>query len=472
MRTSTSLFAGRGSSRPWGWLLTLGVACAVVAGCSGGLPAPAAASHISGTPRAQASTTTSAQPVSRTGAPTAFTSGNGTALPTAASANTSIGGDQGGPAPVSLAGYTAFITTGTAVQVVDTATGHVLGSVVPYHTVPDPAGGDAVGVGSAPAPPLVADVNGEQVALAGYVIEIAGHGTTPSSLAVEVDAVTASATISWDIIAPLPGQPGQAPSLYGGPDVDFVGVSGDIAVAAVGDSEDGFSTVAFDLATRRPLWQSQTFLASAVVGSTVIGTTDPTGTPEVLGTHDTPDMFYLAGLSAAQGKTLWQESEAITGANVQQSAPGKIMVEAADYSTGNDIISVLNASTGQGTTLANQSEVGEDSLPWSCAYDGQSVVVCDDAVPPAADFAVNGVTGNVLWQLPDAAENRTSLTVTAVYDGYVYGYTSAGSVVLNAETGKDVNDSPGVAPLVVDPDVGIADSPKTHQLRAYVTTAS
>jgi outer membrane protein assembly factor BamB len=84
-------------------------------------------------------------------------------------------------------------------------------------------------------------------------------------------------------------------------------------------------------------------------------------------------------------------------------------------------------------------------------------------------FAVDGTTGKVLWQLPDKKANRTAPNITGTYDGMVYGTTANGPVVLNARTGKDVNDSPGTAPIVTDPDVGIGDS-EHDGLESYLAT--
>jgi hypothetical protein len=448
-------------------LVTLVCATALV-GCSSKNPAPLSAGEVQGTPASAAGTQSSV----RTRPPTAFEAAKGTPLPSAATDNTSLGGEQQGPAPIALHGYTAFVTTGTAVQVVNTATGRVNGSVKPLHQVPDPADqGGGIVVGNAAAPPLVEETASGPVALAGYVVQIGGHGTTPSSLAVEVDAITTDAQLAWDIIAPLPGQPGQTPFLSGGPDVDFIGLSGGDVIANVGDAQDGFTTIAFDIVDRRSMWQNQALRASAVVGGMAIGTTD-SAAPSVLGSNSTGDTLHLAGVSVAQGTTEWQQSETIAVASVQQAGPELVMVEATDLSSGNDVISVLKADTGKGKTIANQSPQGGIALPWDCRYDGQSAVVCDnpEGMQASTAFAVDGPTGNTLWTLPDPKANRTALTITAVYDGMVYGTTASGPVVLDAQTGKDVNDSPGVAPVMVDPDVGVAESPSGTQLKAYPAT--
>lgn len=46
-------------------------------------------------------------------------------------------------------------------------------------------------------------------------------------------------------------------------------------------------------------------------------------------------------------------------------------------------------------------------------------------------------------------------TVTAVWHGAVYGYTDHGPIVLDATTGADRNDHPGIAPTLVDAYAGV-----------------
>lgn len=56
-----------------------------------------------------------------------------------------------------------------------------------------------------------------------------------------------------------------------------------------------------------------------------------------------------------------------------------------------------------------------------------------------------------------------------MYGGYLYGTTPSGPVVLDARTGKDANDSPGVAPVAFDAGVGIAKG-QGNELEAYPVT--
>lgn len=65
--------------------------------------------------------------------------------------------------------------------------------------------------------------------------------------------------------------------------------------------------------------------------------------------------------------------------------------------------------------------------------------------------------------------NRTAPNIAEAYDGLVYGTTANGPVVLNARTGEDVNDSPGVVPIVTDPDAGIGEG-ENNELESYLAT--
>ena len=422
--------------------------CAIAAGCAGVMGPRTAGPGPAGPPL-----------TARHGAPTAF-SRTGIPLPSAVGANTS----PGGAAPVVLNGYSLFVATGTSMSVMNAVTGQAAGSEGPAYTVLKPPAGTN-SPGDAPATPLVVSVGGQRVTLAGYVVQIPGEGTVAPSVALELDAVDASARRLWEILAPLPGQPSD---LAGDPTVSLVGSAGDAAVAVVGDAGDGYRTVAFDLAGRKAAWQDPSFVAGAVGGNTVVGTTDD-ASRSGLGSHSEGDTLYVSGVGLRTGKTEWRRSGPVSGASVAQAGPREVLVEAIDASSGKDVISLLSAGSGTGTVIAAESpSFGSQSLPWTCRFDGRRTVVCGSSQGDHA-FAVDGETGDTLWKLPDQSANRVAPDITAVYDGMVYGTTANGPLVLNARTGKDVNDSPGIAPVAVDPDVGIADTASSG-LEAYLAT--
>jgi hypothetical protein len=287
---------------------------------------------------------------------------------------------------------------------------------------------------------------------------------------VEIDAVGTDAQRLWETLAPLPGQPAD---LHGDPTVTFAGSSGSDAVAVVGDNDDNYRSIAFNLANHDVLWQNTKFLAGTVVGDTVVGTTDPSQ-PFRLGTHEDlgplSNTLYVSGVSLQTGRAVWQQSESVSDASIQRGGPDTVLVEDQN-SYDSEAISLVHVSTGKEQALTGeQASLGGGGL-WTCQFDGQATVVCaDDTVQSDSVIAFDGSTGQELWQLPGQSENRVAPAITVAYEGKVYGKVLPnGPVVLDARTGNYVNDSPGVAPVLVDPDVGIAAN-KDGQLEAYPVT--
>ncbi len=436
--------------------------CAAIAGC--GASSTATGSRRTLTARSSA---TVSQPTVPDTAPTAFGS-LGVQLPPAVDANTSAGGDQSGPPPLALSGDTVFVATGTAMQVLDGISGQTLGSVSASYQIPKPTGQNEGFVGGADAPPQLATVNGEQVALTGYVVELPGRGTTPPQVAIEVDAVDAHGQRLWEILAPIGGEP---QNIVGNPVVTFIGVAGAVAIATVGDNDDGQSTVAFDLNARRLLWESGTFSAEAVSGDTVLGTAG-SSTAFLSGSGPSFASLHVAEVSPQTGRTVRELPGVVDDAAITSAGNTTALIESEDSGTPPTVVlSLLNTVTEKSTVLTReQAEVGL-GLPWTCLFDGQATVVCGNSSGSTAlgvlAFAVDGATGRLLWQLPDKRANRVAPTITTAYDGEVYGTTQSGPVVLDARSGKDVNDSPGVAPIVVDSTVGVALNQQQSFLQAF-----
>lgn len=201
---------------------------------------------------------------------------------------------------------------------------------------------------------MIVDQRGQQVAIFGYLVSLPGHGTTPSSLAVELDAVTTSGTLLWSMTTPTRAQPSL---IIEAPILTFVGVSGDDAIATVGDDEEGYSTYAFNITSRTVAWVNAQFLAQAVVGGTVLGTYDTSPPSSGLGESDTAnlDALHVEAVSAATGKTTWQQAESVTAADIQQASPSTIMTEAIDSASGNAVIWLLHLNTGKGSEIYNHA---------------------------------------------------------------------------------------------------------------------
>jgi hypothetical protein len=471
-RDGTPRKAYRSGRTQRGLLVAVPIAllCGGLAACSG---SPASSTGGLSPTRSTGNSSSSAVPAlqNRAGAPTAFKT---TGIPLPAAVN-SLSGDSERPYPIAVSGYTVFLSLGTSSEVMDAATGETVGVVKVQHTIAQPT--DSAELGASPealgdtgGAPVVVDQQGQHVGIFGYVVSLPGHGTTPPSLALELDAVTASGTLLWSMTTPTRAQPSE---IDGWPVLNFVGLSGDDAIATVGDDQDGVSTYAFDIASRTTAWVSPQFLAQTVVGGTVLGTYDPS-TPSSdggsLGDADSSgnDALHVEAVSAATGQTTWQQSESVSQAAIQQASPATILTEAVDSSSGNDVIWLLHLGTGEGSEIYNRAGEG-GGAPFTCVSDDETAVVCTDSDTQSA-FGVNGTTGKELWLLPDQSSNRVAPDVAAVFDGDVYGSTPSGPLVLNAVTGAVLNYSPGVDPVLVDSDLGIAKD-ENDLLEAYLATS-
>jgi hypothetical protein len=456
----------------WGYrgllvAVPIALVCGGLAGCSG---SPASGAGGPGPARSAGRLPGSTPPVARdrTGAPTAF---RATGIPLPAAVD-SLSGDSERAYPIAVFGYTVFVSLGTSSEVIDAATGQTAGVVKVGHPIAQATtsaelGANPEALGDTGGAPVIVGQQGQHVAIFGYVVSLPGHQTTPPSFAVELDAVTTRGTLLWSMTTPARAQPS---GIDAAPVLSFVGVGGDDAIATVGDDQDGVSTYAFDLASRTIAWVSPRFLAQTVVGGTVLGTYD-TSAPASgsLGDTDTgnADTLHVAAVSAATGKTTWQQPESVTAADIQQASASTILTEAIASRSGNNVIWLLHVNTGQGSELYNQA--GGGLSPFTCEFDDQTAVVCTDSNTQAA-FAVNGTTGKQLWLLPDKNSNQVAPTIAAAFDGDIYGSTPSGPLVLNAATGTVLNYSPGADPVLLDSDLGIAKD-DNDLLEAYLATS-
>jgi hypothetical protein len=71
-------------------------------------------------------------------------------------------------------------------------------------------------------------------------------------------------------------------------------------------------------------------------------------------------------------------------------------------------------------------------------------------------FDAANVGQKPLWEITKSA-SRIPPQITAAYHGLIYGNASgSGPVTLDAKTGEDAPDAPGLAPILVDKYVGVA----------------
>ncbi|MEX2969645.1 hypothetical protein [Streptomyces sp. C184] len=141
-------------------------------------------------------------------------------------------------------GTGAYIAAGESLQVIDTGTGKAMSTVRPRHKP------IAEKDGETSAPVLTQD--GRQ-ALAPFLVEYPGKGTTPSRAGIELDAVdTTTNKTAWTLdLDDLPSWAGQ-PSTR----ARVVATTKSTAVISVGDGEHG-ATYAVDLDRRKALAHRQ-----------------------------------------------------------------------------------------------------------------------------------------------------------------------------------------------------------------------
>jgi hypothetical protein len=385
----------------------------------------------------------------------------GTALPAPASVDMSLDGIQDGPAPVALAGRTAFVATGAGLTAIDASTGRTIANVAPVDTVVSPPDSGS-GAGGAAPPAVVADLAGRETVLVGYVVQQPGHGTASPSLAVEVDVLDARTADRLSVIvAPVPGEPSD---LSGSPSVTVLGEVDGVVVLSEGDSDDGYLTEAINLVDRKVLWQNQTFLGDVIAGTAVVGTRDSSG---ALGQGANGGTFgvRLAGLDLRTGRRLWLGLGDLSDAQVVAGGGEEVLLNSGHFSTGGYVVAMVDAQNGSARTLTT-GESPFETTPWTCVSDGVATDVCSADAEQTVAVAFDATTGRVLWQLPDKATDRVAPTVTDAWHGVVYGTTASGPVVLDARTGQDRNDSPGVAPIVVDGYAAVAGGAQ-NGLEAY-----
>jgi hypothetical protein len=390
--------------------------------------------------------------------PAGFAASEATPLPRAASLNTSIGGEQGGPPPLALAGTTAFVASPTSVQVIDTTSGSTIGQVIPKYSVATAPGQSVI-----PPPPLVTTFGGRQAVLAGYLVSLPGHGTIAPGLAIEIDAIDPSGHRLQAIVAPLSGQLSQ---LLGGPTVTIVGASGGAVVIAEGDRDDGYLSEAVDLDTRTVLWRNRSLLVEALAGQVAIGTLDTSSRSDQGANGDPSDGVHFVAVDLRSGRAAWRLPERLLSVNVQSDGAGTALLEGVDYASARGLLELIDTATGNAQILSRAGTSSGAGAPWTCTFDERSTYICNMGAYGTRVFALDGSTGQLLWQLPNEAQNRITPDITAAWHGAVYGTTPSGPVVLDARTGRDRDDSPGIAPVLVDPYVGIAAN-QSASLQAF-----
>lgn len=355
------------------------------------------------------------------------------------------------PLPVALHKGVAFIARPDGLEVFDGLKASKSALIRPEH-VPVTRLEDLGGlIGDNPAEaPLITSEGSTTWALNALVTEVRGSGTSKGHDVVELMATdTARAVKSWFVEIKL------AEEDDFGDDRDeahVIGRSGDTVIVFARGKIFGVS-----LKSHKQAWAADGWYrtGAVVAGNTVVAITGEEGRDD-----------QVVGLNGASGRQVWQsprESADPSPSGLDVAGPDSVMT--SEYAHNADERNyLLEAATGKVRRMLPAGSPGSD-----CAYDGLSATVCSGSRLEKALAAYDPKSGKELWKLPDEPASRVAPKVTLVRQGLIYGTTSNGPVVLDAGTGKDKEDAPGIAPYVLDNYVGITETQEDTGLTAYRT---
>jgi outer membrane protein assembly factor BamB len=372
----------------------------------------------------------------------------GVALPgSAGRGKITLGGHVTQPLAVALHKTTAYIASLDSVQAIDTADGRILATVRPQRAAAQARG--LAPVNNSVGPPAIARIDEHTIVVAAFAVTTPGHGTTPSRTGLELIGVdTATNKRAWTLAIALPDWAATSDEV---PALTVLGVERATAALTV-TVDDRPITYAMELTSRRVAWKADRVAALAVAGDRVIG----------LASKDRAGVNQqLVGLTLDSGKHSWTALDAYE-TTILPAGPQLIVAVGRNYSDGRHFTALIRASNGK-----NVSEVDGRYAGLSCSYDQASIIVCDDSTSERA-FALKADSGTLLWQLPKAG--RVAPQVSAAWHGAVYGTTENGPVVLDARTGADRNNTPGIAPVLVNEYAGIAVQDDAQTLAAHPAT--
>ncbi|MEU5030023.1 PQQ-binding-like beta-propeller repeat protein [Streptomyces milbemycinicus] len=396
-------------------------------------------------------------------APVKFSTAQAVALPDSAGVGKSGLAGYQRPLPIALHKGVAFISRPDGLEVSDTLQASDPLLITPEHEPVTKI--EQVGGGSANNPaeaPLITSVGGRTLAFNALVTDVPGSGTSKGHEAVELMATdTTTATKSWFVEIELVEEEDEFAD-----DRDeayVVGRSGDTVVVFARGEVFGV-----DIKSHKRAWKADKWYRNGpvAVGDTIVAVTNNAGSD-----------YQVIGLDGANGKQVWKSprvNASESGSGLDVTGPDSVL--AYEYADGTEEDEeaegreyLLDAATGR-----VRRAFPEDSPTGRCSYDGLSVTVCwstrwDDEASTHIDEAAayDPKSGKELWKLPDASSDRMAPKVTLVRQGLIYGTTENGPVVVDARTGQDKEDAPGIAPSFTDGYVGVTETLKGVGYTAY-----
>jgi hypothetical protein len=283
--------------------------------------------------------------------------------------------------------------------------------------------------------PVLADLGGRPVVVVPLLVTIPAQGTTRGGSGIDVvvaDAVTGKqisvvqVDLADDDINNFSVE---------GSQVSVVAVSGSIVVLSVGDRQ----CVVLDLAAGKETWRRRQFQPGALVGDTVIG----------VAAQNSYEKQDAVGFALRDGQKRWTALAGSLSLRIHATGPNFALA------TGGSAKGFYAVIRPDGSVTDRQEG---NFLLMRCRYDQVSVTVCgyDRGLTPI--FALDSKTNALLWSLPDEATRRAAPKVTAVWHGMVYGRANDQPVVIDARTGADREQSPGLAPQAVSAHAGLGVS--------------
>ena len=349
-----------------------------------------------------------------------------------------------------LSGTRAFVAEPDALTAIDLSTGQQAWSV----TVDNPAQApntSGMVTGQGPAAPAVS-ADGATVAAA-FLTVIKGSGTTTDQVALTVVGVDiATGKQRWTVSSPT------ALSTYdAGQSVTRVVGFNDDAVMATASGWSEYNAI-WGIADGKVRWtpamddydQPKMTPVSFNDAVAVVLTND---------LHDEPaaPTPALVGLSTKDGSTVWTaekpEEPIWKGTVVVGPSYDAVFTETFNGAKWELALQLFETATGTPTAVLSGIPFNGVGVP-QCTYDQQGVSVCVDF---ETLFAIDGSSGELLWQLPDDKQpGREAPALQSAFHGIAYTRSSNGPVLLDARTGADAVTDVTVAPFTVDEYGGLA----------------
>lgn len=254
-----------------------------------------------------------------------------------------------------------------------------------------------------------------------------GAGTRAGRLAMTLSRISPATGTVLDEVAWEKTQDVQS---SGDPVVRIASIMDGVVLVESSGSDEGsrHTLTAVDVASGEELWTRRpgTFVAA-------------TDTSVVLSTAAGSESGTLLGVDPESGAVEWTGPRTIVTADLVGVHEDTLRLVTS--STEDSDPELLALSTADGSVTARRATSLGD---WGCHPAEESIVVC--SLPGERAVGFDLATGKEVWQLPTAG--RYGVWVSSVRGGYVYGFTTGGrSVVLDAETGRDVTETAGAAPV-------------------------